>query len=70
MDTDELEKWSGGRGDRLGADEQQVREDEEQQGDDREQDDVPARGACRAAQWLVNQPRGLYDMQDVLQLRT
>lgn len=29
-----------------------------------------ARGACRAAQWLVNQPRGLYDMQDVLQLRT
>ncbi len=29
-----------------------------------------ARGALRAAHWLVNQPCGLYDMQDVLQLRT
>jgi len=29
-----------------------------------------ARGACRAAQWLMNQPAGLYDMQDVLHLRT
>jgi 4-hydroxy-tetrahydrodipicolinate reductase len=28
-----------------------------------------ARGALRAAHWAVNQPRGLYDMQDVLQLR-
>lgn len=28
-----------------------------------------ARGALRAAHWIVNQPRGLYDMQDVLQLR-
>ena len=28
-----------------------------------------ARGALRAAGWLVSQPHGLYDMQDVLQLR-
>ncbi|GJL79687.1 MAG: 4-hydroxy-tetrahydrodipicolinate reductase [Nitrospinaceae bacterium] len=28
-----------------------------------------ARGAVRAAQWLVNQPVGLYDMQDVLGFR-
>ena len=28
-----------------------------------------ARGAVRAAQWLVDQPMGLYDMQDVLGLR-
>jgi len=28
-----------------------------------------ARGAVRAAQWVVNQPIGLYDMQDVLGLR-
>jgi len=28
-----------------------------------------ARGAVRAAQWLVNQPEGLYDMQDVLGLK-
>lgn len=28
-----------------------------------------ARGAIRAAQWLVNQPMGLYDMQDVLGFR-
>lgn len=28
-----------------------------------------ARGAIRAARWIVNQPRGLYDMQDVLGLR-
>ena len=28
-----------------------------------------ARGACRAAAWLVSRPAGLYDMQDVLQLR-
>jgi len=28
-----------------------------------------ARGAVRAAQWLVDQPPGLYDMQDVLGLR-
>ena len=28
-----------------------------------------ARGACRAASWLVGKPAGLYDMQDVLQLR-
>jgi 4-hydroxy-tetrahydrodipicolinate reductase len=28
-----------------------------------------ARGACRAAAWLVGRPPGLYDMQDVLQLR-
>lgn len=28
-----------------------------------------AQGACRAAQWLVAQPPGLYDMQDVLGLR-
>ena len=28
-----------------------------------------ARGAIRAALWLVNQPNGLYDMQDVLGLR-
>jgi len=28
-----------------------------------------ARGAVRAALWLVNQPNGLYDMQDVLGLR-
>jgi 4-hydroxy-tetrahydrodipicolinate reductase len=28
-----------------------------------------ARGAVRAALWIVNQPNGLYDMQDVLGLR-
>ncbi|WP_439107840.1 4-hydroxy-tetrahydrodipicolinate reductase [Congregibacter sp.] len=28
-----------------------------------------ARGACRAAAWLREKPAGLYDMQDVLQLR-
>ena len=28
-----------------------------------------AKGAIRAAQWLVGQPNGLYDMQDVLGLR-
>ena len=28
-----------------------------------------ARGAVKAAQWVVNQPVGLYDMQDVLGLR-
>ncbi|WOJ96563.1 4-hydroxy-tetrahydrodipicolinate reductase [Congregibacter brevis] len=28
-----------------------------------------ARGACRAAAWLSEKPAGLYDMQDVLQLR-
>ncbi len=28
-----------------------------------------ANGALRAAQWLKNQPAGLYDMQDVLNLR-
>jgi len=28
-----------------------------------------ARGAIRAAQWVVDQPNGLYDMQDVLGLR-
>ncbi len=28
-----------------------------------------ARGAVRAAKWIVNQPPGLYDMQDVLGLR-
>jgi 4-hydroxy-tetrahydrodipicolinate reductase len=28
-----------------------------------------ARGALRAAKWVVNQPPGLYDMQDVLGLR-
>jgi len=28
-----------------------------------------AQGAVRAAQWLVTQPAGLYDMQDVLDLR-
>jgi 4-hydroxy-tetrahydrodipicolinate reductase len=27
-----------------------------------------ARGAARAAHWLVDQPAGLYDMQDVLGL--
>lgn len=31
--------------------------------------DTFARGAVRAAQWVVNQPPGLYDMQDVLGLR-
>jgi 4-hydroxy-tetrahydrodipicolinate reductase len=29
-----------------------------------------ARGALRAARWVVTQPRGLYDMQDVLGLRS
>ena len=29
-----------------------------------------ARGAVRAALWVVNQPNGLYDMQDVLGLRS
>ncbi len=28
-----------------------------------------AQGAVRAAQWLVEQPAGLYDMQDVLGLK-
>lgn len=28
-----------------------------------------ARGACRAAQWIVGHERGLFDMQDVLGLR-
>ncbi|TVQ87988.1 MAG: 4-hydroxy-tetrahydrodipicolinate reductase [Chromatiaceae bacterium] len=28
-----------------------------------------ARGACRAAQWIAGQERGLFDMQDVLGLR-
>jgi len=28
-----------------------------------------ARGALRAAQWVVTQPPGVYDMQDVLGLR-
>jgi 4-hydroxy-tetrahydrodipicolinate reductase len=28
-----------------------------------------ARGALQAARWVVNQPKGLYDMQDVLGLR-
>ncbi|NIQ38728.1 MAG: 4-hydroxy-tetrahydrodipicolinate reductase [Proteobacteria bacterium] len=28
-----------------------------------------ARGAIKAAQWVVKQPKGLYDMQDVLGLR-
>lgn len=28
-----------------------------------------ARGAVRAAQWLKDRPAGLYDMQDVLDLR-
>jgi 4-hydroxy-tetrahydrodipicolinate reductase len=28
-----------------------------------------ARGAVRAALWLVKQPKGLYDMQDVLGLK-
>lgn len=28
-----------------------------------------ARGAIRAALWLINQPKGLYDMQDVLGLK-
>lgn len=28
-----------------------------------------ARGALRAAQWLADKPAGLYDMQDVLELR-
>ena len=28
-----------------------------------------AKGAIRAAQWVVNQKNGLYDMQDVLELR-
>ena len=31
--------------------------------------DTFANGALRAAQWVVNQPAGLYDMQDVLGLR-
>jgi 4-hydroxy-tetrahydrodipicolinate reductase len=29
-----------------------------------------ARGALRAAKWIVNQQKGLYDMQDVLGLKT
>jgi 4-hydroxy-tetrahydrodipicolinate reductase len=28
-----------------------------------------ARGALRAVRWIVNQPNGLYDMEDVLGLR-
>ncbi len=31
--------------------------------------DTFARGAVRAAMWLVKQPKGLYDMQDVLGLK-
>ena len=31
--------------------------------------DTFARGAVRAAQWIVNQPAGIYDMQDVLGFR-
>ncbi|MEC4669440.1 MAG: dihydrodipicolinate reductase C-terminal domain-containing protein, partial [Nitrospirota bacterium] len=31
--------------------------------------DTFARGALRAAQWVVKQPPGLYDMMDVLGLR-
>ena len=31
--------------------------------------DTFARGALRAAKWVVKQPPGLYDMQDVLGLR-
>ena len=30
---------------------------------------ILARGALRAAQWVVSQPAGVYDMQDVLALR-
>ncbi|MEK6540009.1 MAG: dihydrodipicolinate reductase C-terminal domain-containing protein, partial [Deltaproteobacteria bacterium] len=28
-----------------------------------------ARGAVRAALWIIKQPKGLYDMQDVLGLK-
>ena len=28
-----------------------------------------ARGAIRAAEWVVNKPPGIYDMQDVLDLK-
>ena len=28
-----------------------------------------ARGSIRAAQWVLNQPKGIYDMQDVLGLK-
>jgi 4-hydroxy-tetrahydrodipicolinate reductase len=28
-----------------------------------------ARGSIRAAQWILDQPNGVYDMQDVLGLR-
>jgi 4-hydroxy-tetrahydrodipicolinate reductase len=28
-----------------------------------------AKGAIRAAKWIVNQKKGLYDMQDVLGLK-
>jgi 4-hydroxy-tetrahydrodipicolinate reductase len=31
--------------------------------------DTFARGAIRAAQWLVRQKKGLYDMRDVLALK-
>jgi 4-hydroxy-tetrahydrodipicolinate reductase len=31
--------------------------------------DTFARGALRAARWVVKQPAGLYDMQDVLGLK-
>ena len=31
--------------------------------------DTFAAGALRAAEWIVKQPAGLYDMQDVLGLR-
>jgi 4-hydroxy-tetrahydrodipicolinate reductase len=31
--------------------------------------DTFARGALRAAQWIVKQPPGLYDMMDVLNLK-
>ena len=28
-----------------------------------------ARGSIRAAQWILNQSKGVYDMQDVLELK-
>jgi 4-hydroxy-tetrahydrodipicolinate reductase len=31
--------------------------------------DTFARGALRAARWLIGKPNGLYDMQDVLGLK-
>jgi len=30
--------------------------------------EIFARGALRAAKWIINKPRGLYSMQDVLGL--